>query len=47
MTGAVFANVESVDLSAAWLSILHHRLEMYRSLEAGTVARFGRERIEA
>ncbi len=46
MTGAGFTDVRSVDLSAEWLGILHDRLDMYRSLEAETVARFGRDRFE-
>ena len=46
MRGAGLSDVKAVDLSAEWLHILHDRLEMYRSLEAETVARFGRERFE-
>lgn len=46
MNDAGFTDVRSVDLSDEWLSILHERLEMYRSLEAETVARFGRDRFE-
>ena len=46
MTSAGFTEVRSVDLSAEWLGILHDRLDMYRSLEAETVARFGRERFD-
>jgi len=46
MTAAGFVDLETTDLSHAWRDILHERLEMYRSLEAETVARFGRERFE-
>lgn len=35
---------QSSDLSAEWVGILVSRLEMYRSLEDTTVAKFGKER---
>ncbi len=34
------------DLGQLWTEILRHRLAMYRSLEATTVEKFGRERFE-
>ena len=44
LSAAGFVDVEVVDLSAPWREILRKRLEMFRSLEAGTVARFGQAR---
>ena len=38
--------VRLVDLTAEWTRILVERLAMYRSLEAQTVARLGREHFE-
>lgn len=46
MTDAGFADIASADLSAPWRDILHDRLDMYRSLEKETVARFGQERFD-
>ena len=40
------AIVETQDLNAAWRAILVDRLAMYRSLEAQTVARFGRDHFD-
>ena len=42
-----FDAIEAEDLSTEWRRILRARLTMYRSLEAETVARFGRARYEA
>lgn len=39
-----FVDIEAVDLSAQWQEILRERLEMFRSLEEETVARFGQVR---
>jgi hypothetical protein len=38
--------IASEDLSAWWIEVLKGRLEMYRSLEATTVAKFGRAHFE-
>ena len=46
LRGAGFRDVRSEDLSPAWRSILHDRLEMYRSLERESVARYGQERFD-
>ncbi|TCT04537.1 cyclopropane fatty-acyl-phospholipid synthase-like methyltransferase [Tepidamorphus gemmatus] len=46
MKGAGFVDVQATDLSAEWRGILVERLEMFRSLERETVARFGRERFD-
>lgn len=47
MTKAGFTGVAWTNLSHEWRTILHDRLDMYRSLEAETVARFGQERFNA
>lgn len=47
MQEAGFADVAFTDLSEPWRDILHDRLDMYRSLETETVARFGRDRFDA
>ncbi|MEM7127329.1 MAG: methyltransferase domain-containing protein [Chloroflexota bacterium] len=44
LDAAGFKEIEVIDLSANWRVLLHERLEMFRSLEAETVARFGQER---
>ncbi len=41
---AGFCVDEVIDLSDAWREILQQRLEMFRSLESDTVARFGQQR---
>ena len=41
---AGFGAIEAEDLSDWWRTILRERLEMYRSLKADTVARFGQAR---
>ena len=46
LTGAGFRVTHGEDLSAQWKVILRERLEMFKSLEAETVRRFGRERHE-
>ena len=46
MSDAGFTDIASTDLSAPWRDILHDRLDMYRSLEKETVARFGQERFD-
>ena len=46
LNGAGFRVSLGEDLSPQWKVILRERLEMYKSLEAETVARFGRERHE-
>jgi sarcosine/dimethylglycine N-methyltransferase len=43
---AGFIDVQAMDLSAEWRVILIERLEMFRSLERETVARFGQERFD-
>ena len=47
VTDAGFDPVEAEDVSAHWRCILRARLEMYRSMEADTVAQFGAERHRA
>ncbi len=47
MTAAGFSDVTWTNLSRDWRIILHERLDMYRSLEAETVPRFGQERFDA
>lgn len=46
LQNAGFSDVHAEDLSEQWKTILHERLDMYRSLEAETVARFGRDRFD-
>jgi ubiquinone/menaquinone biosynthesis C-methylase UbiE len=46
LTAAGFVDIQATDVSHPWRDILHDRLEMYRSLEAETVARFGRDRFD-
>lgn len=41
-----FIGIEAEDLSAEWIGILRRRLEMYRAMREGTVARFGQARYE-
>ena len=43
---AGFAAIEAADLSDWWRRILRERRQMYRSLKADTVARFGQARYE-
>lgn len=43
---AGFEDIEAEDLSDEWREILNERLEMFRSLEYETVARFGQERFD-
>jgi hypothetical protein len=43
---AGFGAVEAEDLSDWWRAILRERRQMYRSLEADTVARFGQARSD-
>ncbi|MCP4316405.1 MAG: methyltransferase domain-containing protein [Hyphomicrobiales bacterium] len=45
VTKAGFVDVAATDLSVEWREILGQRLEMYRSLEAETIAQFGQERF--
>ena len=47
VAGAGFAPVEAEDVSDQWRTILRARLEMYRGMEAETVASFGAERHRA
>ncbi len=47
LENAEFQDVEVEDLSNPWRDILHDRLAMFRSLEAGTVLRFGQARHDA
>ncbi len=47
LENAGFQVLEVVDLSDPWRAILHERLEMFRSLEAGTVSRYGQARHDA
>jgi SAM-dependent methyltransferase len=47
VAGAGFAPVEAEDLSDQWRIILRARLEMYRGMEAETVASFGTARHRA
>lgn len=46
LKGAGFVDVQAMDLSAEWRVILTDRLEMFRSLERETVARFGQDRFD-
>lgn len=43
---AGFTGVEAEDLSAEWIGILRERLQMYRAMREGTVARFGQARYD-
>jgi sarcosine/dimethylglycine N-methyltransferase len=43
LEAAACAVIEREDLGELWTGILKHRLEMYRSLEETTVAKFGQE----
>jgi ubiquinone/menaquinone biosynthesis C-methylase UbiE len=47
LTGAGCVELRCDDLSAEWTEILKHRLAMYRSLKATTIARFGEAHFEA
>lgn len=44
LLSAGFGDIIVADLSAQWSQILRERLEMFRSLEAETVKRFGQQR---
>lgn len=46
LADAGFTSIEETDLSDAWRTILVDRLEMFRSLETETVARFGQDRFD-
>jgi cyclopropane fatty-acyl-phospholipid synthase-like methyltransferase len=46
LEAAGFRGVQAANLSSEWKTILVERLEMFRSLEKETVARFGRERFD-
>ncbi len=46
LSDAGFSKIQTEDLSERWKTILHERLAMYRSLEAETIARFGRDRFD-
>jgi hypothetical protein len=47
ITAAGFAAIAAEDLSAWWCDLLRERLEMFRAMDADTVARFGRQRHQA
>jgi ubiquinone/menaquinone biosynthesis C-methylase UbiE len=43
---AGFTTIDVEDLSREWIGILRERLQMYRSLRADTIARFGQARYD-